>query len=321
MIYLDSAASTPALNEVLKELFPGVDPEKFLDSRTMFTSGEASTVLSKLAENDQELIELFINLLPRGAVMPKGKNKAIVKDDNYGKSTKLDGSILKNFYDKGTERFTKKAGLTPFILKDNIRYSDVHKAFGMDSSGNKLNYQRAKSGIVLSSAYKMLGKLIMNEVIRTDLGLTAEQKMNVGAGKSDLQFSKTQSGALEGIGVSMDFLDNATPHKRINAGINLYVELAEKYSFEDFKNYLLPVISRNNPSNDEGNTQLFSGREEFFKVLAQSQKDRGFPSAFRGGIGARMSKGKTNYTSTFVLGDGKVYTYNFGKVQLVHQTT
>ena len=25
------------LNEVLKELFPGVDPEKFLDSRTMFT--------------------------------------------------------------------------------------------------------------------------------------------------------------------------------------------------------------------------------------------------------------------------------------------
>ena len=35
----------------------------------------------------------------------------------------------------------------------------------MDSSGNKLNYQRAKSGIVLSSAYKMLGKLIMNEVI------------------------------------------------------------------------------------------------------------------------------------------------------------
>jgi hypothetical protein len=179
------------LNEVLEELFPGVNPEKFLDSRTMFTSGEASIVLGKLAENDQELIELFINLLPRGAVMPKGKNQAMVKDSNYGKSTKLDGSILKNFYDKGTERFTKKAGLTPFTLKDNIRYSDVHKAFGMDSSGNKLNYQRAKSGIVLASAYKLLGKLIMNEVIRTDLGLTSEQQMNVGAGKGDLQFSKS----------------------------------------------------------------------------------------------------------------------------------
>ena len=39
------------LNEVLKELFPGVDPEKFLDSRTMFTSGpEAGTVvLSKVS--------------------------------------------------------------------------------------------------------------------------------------------------------------------------------------------------------------------------------------------------------------------------------
>jgi hypothetical protein len=125
--------------------------------------------------------------------MPKGKNKAIVKDANYGISTKLDGSILKNFYNKGTEKYTKNAGLTPFELKDNIRYSDVHKAFGMDSSGNKLNYQRAKSGIVLASAYKLLGKLILNEVIRTDLGLTAEQQMNVGAGKGDLQFSKSDA--------------------------------------------------------------------------------------------------------------------------------
>jgi hypothetical protein len=199
------------LNEVLEELFPGVNPEKFLDSRTMFTSGEASIVLGKLAENNQELIELFINLLPRGAVMPKGKNQAMVKDSNYGKSTKLDGSILKNFYDKGTERFTKKAGLTPFTLKDNIRYSDVHKAFGMDSSGNKLNYQRAKSGIVLASAYKLLGKLIMNEVIRTDLGLTSEQQMNVGAGKGDLQFSKTLKQLSEVDQSKVDYIKTKYP--------------------------------------------------------------------------------------------------------------
>ena len=199
------------LNEVLEELFPGVNPEKFLDSRTMFTSGEASIVLGKLAENNQELIELFINLLPRGAVMPKGKNQAMVKDSNYGKSTKLDGSILKNFYDKGTERFTKKAGLTPFTLKDNIRYSDVHKAFGMDSSGNKLNYNRAKSGIVLASAYKLLGKLIMNEVIRTDLGLTSEQKMNVGAGKGDLQFSKTLKQLSEVDQSKVDYIKTKYP--------------------------------------------------------------------------------------------------------------
>ena len=233
------------LNKVLKELFPGVDPEKFLDSRTMFTSGEAGTVLSKLAENDQELIELFINLLPRGAVMPKGKNKAIVKDDNYGKSTKLDGSILKNFYDKGTERFTKKAGLTPFILKDNIRYSDVHKAFGMDSSGNKLNYNRAKSGIVLSSAYKMLGKLIMNEVIRTDLGLTAEQKMNVGAGKSDLQFSFSDtkmSRGLESIGVKID--PNLSEYELRAQGRRIFIEIANILGPEKTAKYLVPIVSK-----------------------------------------------------------------------------
>ena len=137
--------------------------------------------------------------------MPKGKNKAIVKDDNYGKSTKLDKSILTAFYNKGdiSERFTKDAGLIPFTLKDNVRYSDVHKAFGMDSAGNKLNYKRSgkgSAGPVLASAYKMLGRLIMNEIIRTDLNLTAEQKMNVGAGKSDLQFSKNAS-VLEALNV------------------------------------------------------------------------------------------------------------------------
>ena len=267
------------LNEVLKELFPGVDPEKFLDSRTMFTSGEASTVLSKLAENDQELIELFINLLPRGAVMPKGKNKAIVKDDNYGKSTKLDGSILKNFYDKGTERFTKKAGLTPFILKDNIRYSDVHKAFGMDSSGNKLNYQRAKSGIVLSSAYKMLGKLIMNEVIRTDLGLTAEQKMNVGAGKSDLQFSFTNtkiSKGLESVGIKID--PNLSQDDLRAQGRRIFIEIANILGPEKTAKYLVPIVSKSSFkwTTIKGKKELvprksaiFKGREDFFNELPE----------------------------------------------------
>ena len=266
------------LNEVLKELFPGVDPEKFLDSRTMFTSGEASIVLGKLAENDQELIELFINLLPRGAVMPKGKNKAVVKDDNYGKSTKLDGSILKNFYDKGTERFTKKAGLTPFILKDNIRYSDVHKAFGMDSSGNKLNYQRAKSGIVLSSAYKMLGKLIMNEVIRTDLGLTAEQKMNVGAGKSDLQFSKSAS-VLEALNVegTESFRNNFyhTREKYRKAGQDLLIELSFRFTPEEVRDYILPLISDVDGSNYKQEARLlFRNKTHFFRKLKEQAKSK-----------------------------------------------
>mgnify|MGYP003665195909 FL=1 len=309
------------LHELLKELFPDVNPEKFLDSSTMFTGPEASIVLEKLASNEQELIELFINLLPRGAVMPKGKNKAIVKDANYGKSTKLDKSILTAFYNKGdvSERFTKDAGLIPFTLKDNVRYSDVHKAFGMDSAGNKLNYKRSgkgSAGPVLASAYKMLGRLIMNEVIRTDLGLTAEQKMNVGAGKSDLQFNITQREALENIGVNVDFFKNANTDAKLKAGINLYVKLATKSSFEDFKNYLLPVISRNNPSNDEGNTQLFSGREEFFVALVDYQIRNGLQEKYST-IGvqeiASNKKGKeTNYTSTFVI-DGKLYTYNFGK--------
>ena len=270
------------LHELLKELFPDVNPEKFLDSSTMFTGPEASVVLEKLAANDQELIELFINLLPRGAVMPKGKNKAIVKDDNYGKSTKLDKSILTAFYNKGdiSERFTKDAGLIPFTLKDNVRYSDVHKAFGMDSAGNKLNYKRSgkgSAGPVLASAYKMLGRLIINEIIRTDLGLTAEQKMNVGAGKSDLQFSFSDTKinrGLESIGVKID--PNLSEYELRAQGRRIFIEIANILGPEKTAKYLVPIVSKSSFkwTTTKGKKELvprksaiFKGREDFFNEL------------------------------------------------------
>ena len=272
------------LHELLKELFPDVNPEKFLDSSTMFTGPEASIVLEKLASNEQELIELFINLLPRGAVMPKGKNKAIVKDANYGKSTKLDKSILTAFYNKGdvSERFTKDAGLIPFTLKDNVRYSDVHKAFGMDSAGNKLNYKRSgkgSAGPVLASAYKMLGRLIMNEIIRTDLGLTAEQKMNVGAGKSDLQFSFSDtkiSKGLDSIGIKID--PNLSQYELRAQGRRIFIEIANILGPEKTAKYLVPIVSKSSFKwvTIEGKKELvprksaiFQGREDFFNELPE----------------------------------------------------
>ena len=271
------------LHELLKELFPDVNPEKFLDSSTMFTGPEASIVLEKLASNEQELIELFINLLPRGAVMPKGKNKAIVKDDNYGKSTKLDKSILTAFYNKGdiSERFTKDAGLIPFTLKDNVRYSDVHKAFGMDSAGNKLNYKRSgkgSAGPVLASAYKMLGRLIMNEIIRTDLNLTAEQKMNVGAGKSDLQFSKNAS-VLEALNVegTENFRNIFAHHseKYRKEGQDLLIELAYRFTPEEVRDYILPLISDVDGSNYDGDSKLlFKNKDDFFRKLKKYRKSK-----------------------------------------------
>ena len=271
------------LHELLKELFPDVNPEKFLDSSTMFTGPEASVVLEKLAANDQELIELFINLLPRGAVMPKGKNKAIVKDDNYGKSTKLDKSILTAFYNKGdiSERFTKDAGLIPFTLKDNVRYSDVHKAFGMDSAGNKLNYKRSgkgSAGPVLASAYKMLGRLIMNEIIRTDLNLTAEQKMNVGAGKSDLQFSKNAS-AIDALGIKgtekFKTFFRHQPEVYRKEGQDLLIELAFRLTPEEIRDYILPLISDTDGSKYKTDASLlFYNKADFFRKLKEYKKSK-----------------------------------------------
>ena len=167
-------------------------------------------------------------------------------------------------------------------LKDNVRYSDVHKAFGMDSAGNKLNYKRSgkgSAGPVLASAYKMLGRLIMNEIIRTDLGLTAEQKMNVGAGKSDLQFSFSDtkiSKGLDSIGIKID--PNLSQYELRAQGRRIFIEIANILGPEKTAKYLVPIVSKSSFKwvTIEGKKELvprksaiFQGREDFFNELPE----------------------------------------------------
>ena len=189
------------LDDAMREIFPNVSPDKILDTRKMFTGKEASAMhkafiadvvdpdsVIKSSDTDN-LAGIFIKILPKGAVAADGKNKALAKDINTNKATALDPSILQNFYVKSGNAIGK-TGLQEYVLKDNIRYSDVYAAFGMDSAGNKTTYNRSgNTRSVLAASGRLLGQLMMNEVIRTDLGLTTEQQLNTAAGKSDAMFS------------------------------------------------------------------------------------------------------------------------------------
>ena len=192
------------LDDAMREIFPNVSPDKILDTRKMFTGKEASAMhkafiadvvdpdsVIKSSDTDN-LAGIFIKILPKGAVAADGKNKALAKDVNTNKATALDPSILQNFYVKSGNAIGK-TGLQEYVLKDNIRYSDVYAAFGMDSAGNKTTYNRSgNTRSVLAASGRLLGQLMMNEVIRTDLGLTTEQQLNTAAGKSDAMFSFTK---------------------------------------------------------------------------------------------------------------------------------
>jgi len=190
-----------ALDETMEHLFPEVDPSKVVNPKTMYTSSEATASHKSWLK----LAGTFLDMLPQGATMErKGKNKSLAKDINLDKSTRLDNSILEAFYEKTENRTTKNNGLQDFTLKSNLRISDVYAAFGMDSAGNRANYNRAKEGTLMASSGRLLGKLIINEVIRTDLNLTFEQQLNIAAGKSDLMYSKELKPGDENHKVVMD---------------------------------------------------------------------------------------------------------------------
>tara|TARA_R110002167_G_scaffold38597_1_gene120102 strand:- start:107 stop:853 length:747 start_codon:yes stop_codon:yes gene_type:complete len=118
----------------------------------------------------------------------------------------------------------------------------------------------------------------MNEIIRTDLNLTAEQKMNVGAGKSDLQFSKNAS-AIDALGIKgtenfRTFLRHQ-PEAYRKAGQDLLIELAFRLTPEEIRDYILPLISDTDGSKyDTDASLLFRNKADFFRKLKEYEKSK-----------------------------------------------
>jgi hypothetical protein len=277
------------LDDAMREIFPNVSPDKILDTRKMFTGKEASAMhkafiadvvdadsIIKSSDSDN-LAGIFIKILPKGAVAADGKNKALAKDVNTNKATALDPSILQNFYVKSGNAIGK-TGLQEYVLKDNIRYSDVYAAFGMDSAGNKTTYNRSgNTRSVLAASGRLLGQLMMNEVIRTDLGLTTEQQLNTAAGKSDAMFSLKIENSLSAIKVDVNV---KLTEKNIEMTRELFVSLSQELGAEDTVKYLVPLISRGYgtwmtklgiKSFIPGRFSLFKNREDFFKTIGMEE--------------------------------------------------
>jgi len=277
------------LDDAMREIFPNVSPDKILDTRKMFTGKEATAMHkafladavdadSVINSNDTDsLAGIFIKILPKGAIAADGKNKTIAKDINTNRATALDPSILQNFYVKSGKEIGKNR-LQEYVLKDNIRYSDVYAAFGMDSAGNKTTYNRSgNTRSVLAASGRLLGQLMMNEVIRTDLGLTAEQQLNTAAGKSDAMFAKKieKSLAANGVNVNVKLTKDNIERTR-----QLFIDLAQELGPEDTIKYLVPLISRGYgrwmtklglKSFIPGRFSLFKNREDFFKEIGMEE--------------------------------------------------
>ena len=125
-----------------------------------------------------------MKILPEGAVLEAATEKLI------GTSTGVPKGLLNSFYTKQA-RVGKGAGLAPFKKNANITKADFLKAFGI-VEGKKAEEFSARSpeAQALKGIANLYGRLVTNEVIRSETDLDLTKKQDVAAGKARLMFSR-----------------------------------------------------------------------------------------------------------------------------------
>ena len=98
--------------------------------------------------------------------------------------------MLNAFYTKQA-RLGKGAGLAPFKLNKGISKADFLKTFGIVEGKKAEGFDaRSPQAQALKGIANLYGKLVTNEIVRSDADLSLEAKQDVAAGKSKAMASK-----------------------------------------------------------------------------------------------------------------------------------
>ena len=98
--------------------------------------------------------------------------------------------LLNAFYTKQA-RLGKGAGLAPFKLNKGISKADFLEAFGIVEGKKAEGFDaRSPQAQALKGIASLYGKLVTNEIVRSDTDLSLEVKQDVAAGKSKSMASK-----------------------------------------------------------------------------------------------------------------------------------
>ena len=164
----------------------GIPVKKLVDPKANLSKGDANAIQRFVSKNADKLLKI----LPEGAVLEAATEKLI------GTSTGVPKGLLNAFYTKQA-RVGKGAGLAPFKKNANITKADFLKAFGI-VEGKKAEEFSARSpeAQALKGIANLYGRLVTNEVIRSETDLDLTKKQDVAAGKARLMFSKTDEAEI-----------------------------------------------------------------------------------------------------------------------------
>jgi len=158
----------------------GIPVKKLTDPKANLSKGDATAIQQFVNKNADKLLKI----LPEGAVIEAATEKLL------GTSTGVPKGLLNAFYTK-QDRLGKGAGLAPFKLNKGISKADFLKTFGIVEGKKAEGFDaRSPQAQALKGIASLYGKLVTNEIVRSDTDLSLEAKQDVAAGKNKAMASK-----------------------------------------------------------------------------------------------------------------------------------
>ncbi len=158
----------------------GIPVKKLTDPKANLSKGDATAIQQFVNKNADKLLKI----LPEGAVIEAATEKLL------GTSTGVPKGLLNAFYTK-QDRLGKGAGLAPFKLNKGISKADFLKTFGIVEGKKAEGFDaRSPQAQSLKGIASLYGKLVTNEIVRSDTDLSLEAKQDVAAGKNKAMASK-----------------------------------------------------------------------------------------------------------------------------------
>jgi len=158
----------------------GIPVKKLTSPTANLSKGDATAIQQFVNKNADKLLKI----LPEGAVVEAATDKLL------GTSTGVPKGLLNAFYTKQA-RLGKGAGLAPFKLNKGISKADFLETFGIVEGKKAEGFDaRSPQAQALKGIASLYGKLVTNEIVRSDTDLSLEAKQDVAAGKSKAMASK-----------------------------------------------------------------------------------------------------------------------------------
>ena len=182
-----------AVDTLAKEI--GIPAKKIMDTTANMSSQEMGVSINWIKQHANQIAKI----MPQGAVLDSASEKLL------GTATGIANSILKNpkLYTKNP-RIKKGPGLSPFVKNKNIKGEDVLNAIGIVNGEPKPGIgPRTPEGQAVKGILAMYEKLVSNSLLRQELidqGESLNVIQDIGAGKSELMFSKNVASDLTLIG-------------------------------------------------------------------------------------------------------------------------